>query len=158
MSKRSLGLTATKADVRAIKGVIVRQSGALSWSRGNTGDWDTFAPDFVDGATLFPAARPIKPQSVDASLTRMKNLARTELDSLQETVLGSDIKVFGNNAFAIATCGMVENGVTDSQTVEMLLLVKTDGAWRIAAQAWDRASGLNPIPDSLLANAGRSTG
>ncbi len=40
----------------------------------------------------------------------------------------------------------------------MLLLVKTDGAWRIAAQAWDKASGLNPIPDSLLANAGRSTG
>ena len=40
-----------------------------------------------------------------------------------------------------------------SRGVEMLLLVKTDGAWRIAAQAWDAEGPLKPIPPHLAGRA-----
>jgi hypothetical protein len=132
----------TEKDVRAIKAVIERQFAALSWSAGNSGDWETFAADFVECATLFPAARPIKPQSIEAFLARMKNLAGKELRLLQETVVGTEIKFFGNIAVAIVACEMIENETTESRTVEMLLLVKNDETWRIAAQARDKSSEL----------------
>jgi hypothetical protein len=32
----------------------------------------------------------------------------------------------------------------------MLLLVKSDGAWRVVCQAWDRAGAGKPIPGELL--------
>jgi hypothetical protein len=47
---------------------------------------------------------------------------------------------------AVAPCELLENGTETSRNVEMLLLVKTDGQWRIAAQAWDKASDAHPIP------------
>ena len=40
-----------------------------------------------------------------------------------------------------------------SRGVEMLLLVKTDGAWRIAAQAWDAEGPSKPIPPHLAGRA-----
>jgi len=46
---------------------------------------------------------------------------------------------------AAALYGMIENETKNSQTVEMLLLVKDGGTWRIAAQAWDKVSELNSI-------------
>ena len=53
-------------DVREIKAVAARQFSALSWSAGNAGNWQAFAAEFLDGAALYPAARPVKPQSVQA--------------------------------------------------------------------------------------------
>lgn len=142
-------------DISQIKAVIERQFAALSWSRGKTGDWQAFAGDFCDEAKLFPAVRPLKPQSVEAFLTRMKNLSSSELHSLCETALKTDIKVFGNVAIAAVLCGMTENETKNSQTLEMLLLVKDNGAWRIAAQAWDKADELSLIGNSLF-DANRS--
>jgi Putative lumazine-binding len=132
----------SKQDVSAITALIERQFAALSWPAGQTGDWQIFAADFYEGAKLFPAARPLKAQSVAEFLARMMNLAGKEFTSLQETVLKTDIKVFGNIAIAAVLCAMTENSTKASQTVEMLLLVKDEGAWRIAAQAWDRANEL----------------
>ncbi len=80
----------------------------------------------------------------------MKSIAGNELRSLEEAVLGTEVTVFGNIAIAIAACAMKENGSTENRTVEMLLLVKDRGAWRIAAQAWDRASEGNPVPAQFL--------
>ena len=85
----------------------------------------------------------------------MKNLAGKELQSLEESILGTKIIAFGNIAVAVAACAMKENETTESRTVEIILLVKDRGAWRIAAQAWDRASEDNPIPAQLLTSAGR---
>jgi hypothetical protein len=49
----------------------------------------------------------------------------------------------------------VENGdgAKVDRTVETMLLVKTEGKWRIAAQAWDKASPSNPVPDRLMVGA-----
>jgi hypothetical protein len=32
----------------------------------------------------------------------------------------------------------------------MMLLVKSEGHWKIAAQAWDKETNTVPIPDELL--------
>lgn len=125
---------------------IARQFTSLSWHPGRAADWDGFARDFLPAATLYAAARPAAPQSVSAFIDRMQKLSATSLPSLQETLLGTEIHVFGNVAMAIAACAITENGSPGTNTVEMLLLVKTEGAWRIASQAWDRESETARIP------------
>ena len=137
-------------DVLEIRALIERQFASLSWPNGGTGNWQAFSNDFLDDATLYPATRSIHPQSVSAFVARMKSIAGKELQSFEEAVLGTKVTVFGNIAIAIATCAIKENGITENRTVEMLLLVKDQGAWRIAAQAWDRASEANPVPAQLL--------
>lgn len=140
-------------DEKAIKAIIARQFASLSWAAGASPDGDRFAADFLDGATLYPAARPASPQTVKAFVDRIRGLAGTTLRSLEETVLGTEIIVFGNVAVAVAGCGMVENGSERSRAVEMMLLIKTGGTWRIASQAWDRVSDARPIPGRLLSGS-----
>jgi hypothetical protein len=41
---------------------------------------------------------------------------------------------------------MTENDGAVNQGVEMLLLVKNEGAWRIVSQAWDTESPESPTP------------
>ncbi|MBX9845311.1 MAG: hypothetical protein K2Z80_26215 [Xanthobacteraceae bacterium] len=137
-------------DLAAIRAIIARQFASLSWSRHAPADWSSFLGDFVEGALLYPAARPTRSQSVTAFVDRMKTLSGTTLRSFHETVLGCEIRIFGNIAVAAAAVEITENNADVSRSVEMMLLVKSDGAWRIASQAWDKASPDNPIPESLL--------
>lgn len=141
-------------DVKAIEALISRQFGSLSWSAGNRGSWATFAADFFPGAALYPAARPAAVQTVAAFVERMKGLCGTSLHSFHETVLGSRIHVFGNIAVAVVAAEMTENDADANQNVEMLLLVKTEGTWRIVAQAWDRVSESNPLPREFVPHGG----
>jgi ketosteroid isomerase-like protein len=108
-----------------------------------------FAADFCPGAVLYPAARPAKPRTVAAFIERMKTVASATLRSSNETVLGTDIRVFGNVAIAAAACEMTENGADVNRGVEMLLLVKNEGRWQIVSQAWDTESPLKLLPDDL---------
>lgn len=66
-------------DIRAIRALIERQFDSLSWSGESTGDWSSFEADFFPGASLFPAARPTKRQSVAEFVDRMRSLAETKL-------------------------------------------------------------------------------
>jgi len=143
-------------DVRAIERLIARQFGSLTWTPETSADWDAFAADFFPEATLYPAARPAQRQSVEAFVERMKGLAGTKLRSFHETVLGTEVRVFGNVAVALAACEMAENDGQVSRGVEMLLLIKDAGAWRIVSQAWDIGSPSKPIPNDLL--GGRAGG
>lgn len=137
-------------DIQAIETVIARQFGSLNWTPETTGDWSAFAADFHPDARLYPAARPARSQSVDTFVARMKGLAGNELRSFRETVLGSDIRVFGHVATAAVACEMIENDVEVSRSVEMLLLIKTEGVWHIVSQAWDKAVDAQPIPSDLM--------
>jgi ketosteroid isomerase-like protein len=137
-------------DIEAIEAVIARQFGSLNWGPGTFADWDAFAADFFPDAALYPAARPAKRQTVQGFIERMKEVAATKLRSFDEVVLGTEVRVFGNVAVALAGCEMTENGTEVSRWVEMLLLVKTDGAWKIVSQAWDRESPSTPIPSRLV--------
>jgi hypothetical protein len=56
--------------------------------------------------------------------------------------------VFGN--VAVAVCEMIEIGAETHRGVEMLLLIKDEGAWRIVSQAWDAESPSQPSPIWLL--------
>jgi hypothetical protein len=137
-------------DVKAIRAVVARQFGSLNWTTEKPGNWDAFQSDFFPGASLYPAARPAKPQSVAAFVERMAGLSQTTLHTFGERVLGAQIRVFGNVAAAIVAAEMTENGTTITRNVEMMLLVKDEGAWRIVSQVWDRASDMRPVPDDLL--------
>ena len=137
-------------DVSEIRALIRRQFESIGWTPERPSDWDAFMDDFLPGATLYPAARPVAPKSVDAFVERMKGVAADGLDSLQETLLGTEIRVFGNVAVATAVCGISENEGQPNRGVEALLLVKDQGRWRIAAQAWDMETLQLPIPADLL--------
>ena len=124
-----------ESDVRAIEALVARQFTSLSWAPDRTAAWDDFTGDFFPDAALYPSARPARRQTVDAFVERMKGLVGTTLRSFDETVLGTEVRVFGNVAVALAACEMVENGSEVKRGVEMMLLVKDEGAWRIVAQA-----------------------
>lgn len=141
-------------DVRTIKAVIDRQFKSLHWSEGAGGNWTTFAADFFPDAALFPSARPVKRQSVTAFVERMQGLAAGSLHSFHERMLGSEIRVFGNVAVAMAGCEIIENGRKEVRGVEAMLLVKEEGAWKIVAQGWDMESDENEIPGHLLSYDG----
>ena len=128
-------------DEVEIRALIERQFASLSWTPQSSADWDGFAADFLPDARLWPSARPAASCSVDSFVVRMKGLAGGSLLSLQETLAGLEIIVSGNVAVAAAICEMAENGGLPNRNVEMLLLVKSGGAWRIASQAWDAAAG-----------------
>jgi hypothetical protein len=137
-------------DEKAIRDLIERQFGSLNWRPGTTGDWNAFTSDFLPGARLYAAARPVKAQSAQDFVTRMKGLAGTKLRSFAEAVLGVEVRIFGNMAVAIAGCEITENDADVNRGVEMFLLVKDTGAWRIAAQAWDTERDGRRLPADLL--------
>ena len=70
------------------------------------------------------------------------------------TVLGVDIRVFGNVAVATATGEILENEATQTRAVEMLLLVKDEDEWKIVAQAGDTEQPGRPLPRRLLHGSG----
>jgi len=138
------------AEVSAVKQVISNQFGSLSWSPAKDADWDAFADTFLPGASLFPSARPVKPQTVNQFMERMKRLrAEGKLGTFEETPLGCEVRVFGNVAVAFAACEMLENGSTVTRDVSATILVRDNDVWRIAAQAWDIETELRKIPYDL---------
>ncbi|MEZ5775554.1 MAG: hypothetical protein R3D33_12845 [Hyphomicrobiaceae bacterium] len=146
-------MDAAAADERAIVELIERQFASMSWSPGSGPDVAAFKSDFLAAASLFPAARPVARRSLEEFCTRMSDLARTSLPSFDEQVIGTDMRIFGSVAVAVVVCESTENGLEKGRNVEMMLLVKDGGRWRIAAQAWDRETAENPIPPALASPA-----
>ena len=136
-------------DERAIKALIGAHFDALRWSPGTAADWATFAADFLPDASLFPAARPARRQTLDAFITRMNGVAAGALRSFEEKTLGMQVLVFGNVAVVLAASEMLENGTEVNHDVSGYLLLKDGGKWRIAAHAWDKASEQRPVPQHL---------
>lgn len=136
-------------DIEAIRTVVARQFKSLCWQPGTSGDWEAFAADFFPGALLYAAARPAKAQTAQSFVERMKGLAGTTLVSFNETLLGIDVRVFGNVAVAIAGCEITENESTKNRGAEMMLLIKSEDEWQIVSQAWDVESQDRKLPDYL---------
>jgi hypothetical protein len=140
------------ADLLAIRDIITRQFASMSWTATAGPDSATFRRDFLPDALLYPSARPVSAKTLDEFTTRMDELARTTLKSFQERVLGTKILAFGNVAVAAVACENTENRGEVNRNLEMMLLVKSDGQWRIVAQAWDRETSSSLIPNELLIN------
>ncbi|ACP22891.1 conserved hypothetical protein (plasmid) [Sinorhizobium fredii NGR234] len=143
-------------DVQAIRSLVARQFNSISWREGETPDWAAFERDFLPDAALYASARPLRSQTTGQFIERMSGLVGKTLHSFEETVLGSRIHVFGNVAVAVIACENVENGMETNRNVEMMLLVKDEGVWRIAAQAWDRQDAANPVTSQVWEPEGRS--
>jgi hypothetical protein len=137
-------------DIAAIRAIVARQFASLSWGREKPPAWAAFEADFHADAALYGAARPAQAQSPASFVARMQGLAGSTLRTFDEVVLGSEVRVFGNIALAVAACETVENETETNRNVEMMLLVKEAGHWLIVAQAWDKADTLRPIPADLL--------
>src|SRR5262249_48734440 len=125
IDRRTREGTMDSSDNDAIKAIIDRQFASLNWSPGADANWDAFLSDFTEDAWFNPSARPPKPQTSDAFVTRMKRLAAGPLRSFQESALGCEIRVYGNIAVAVAPCQITENEAEVSRSVEMMLLVKS---------------------------------
>ncbi len=138
------------ADREAIRTLIARQFENLSWNADRTGAWDAFSADFVSGASLFPAARPVRPMSVPSFVERMKSAAGSTMPVFEEALLGVEILRYGNVAVALAVCEQREGGAPPDRAIEALLLIKDDGDWRSAARGWDKERKDVPIPEGLL--------
>jgi hypothetical protein len=136
-------------DIRAIKALIGAHFRGLRWTPTQRADWATFAADFLPDASLFPAARPVRRQTLDAFIVRMNGLAQSTLRSFEETTLGMQILPFGNVAVVLSASEMVENGTQVNRDVSGFLLVKDEGKWHIAAHAWDHATQERPVPENL---------
>ncbi|MGI9477435.1 MAG: nuclear transport factor 2 family protein [Hyphomicrobiaceae bacterium] len=139
-----------ETDRDEIRNIVKRQFESLSWGRNKRPDLPAFTDDFIDGASLYPAARPVRGKSVDAFAGRMQALSQSTLKSLDEQLRGLDVHVFGNVAVAMAVCELTENDTEVSRNVEAMLFVRSDGRWRIAAQAWDTETAEKPVPAALL--------
>ena len=140
-------------DVCEIKAMVRRQFASLSWRADKPAAWQSFSDDFHPTASLYPASRPSQRQMVEGVLERMKALAASELTDFDEQALGILVHVFGNVAAVVASCKITENQTKVSRGVEMLLLIKDEGKWRIVSQAWDVESEAETIPAYLLHDA-----
>ncbi len=136
-------------DETAIRALIGAHFQGLKWTPTTRADWVKFAADFLPDASLFPAARPARVKALDAFIERMNGVAQGLLRSFEERTLGMQILVFGNVAVVLAASELVENGTEVNHDVSGYLLVKSEGAWRIAAHGWDQASEQKPVPEHL---------
>lgn len=136
-------------DMPAIRALIGAHFQGLRWSASTSPDWNTFRSDFLPDASLFGAARPVRRQTLDAFIERMKGVAQGTLRSFEEKTLGMQVLVFGDVAVVLAASWMLENGTEVNHDVSGYLLVKNEGAWRIAAHAWDHATDQSPVPEHL---------
>jgi len=144
-----MAATSESEDTRAIRALIGAHFQGLRWTSNTSADWDVFISDFLPDASLFPAARPVRRQTLDEFITRMNEVAQGKLRSFEEKTLGMQALVFGNVAVVLAASQMLENGSELNHDVSGYLLIKNEGKWRIAAHAWDKATKLNPVPENL---------
>jgi len=83
---------------------------------------------------LCGAARPVKNQTARDLIQRFQSLARSGLGSFEQSALSSEIHVFGNVAIAFGVCLNLKNRTVVVRGAGAFLLVKEEGAWKIAAQ------------------------
>jgi hypothetical protein len=81
----------------------------MRWTRDIRPDWGRFSSDFLPGASLFPAARPVQIRTVKAFIERMNGVAAGTLHTFEEHTLGMQIAAFGNIAVVLAASEMLEN-------------------------------------------------
>ena len=139
-------------DLQAIRTLITRQFDALDWSPTQAPDFTPLLEGFLPGASMYPSRRPLAAQTPAAFCARLAGLREDgTLGHFSERPLGIEIGVFGNVAVALAGCEMLENGTQITRDVSALLLVKDEGHWRIACQAWDVETSARPLPARLAA-------
>lgn len=137
-------------EITAIETLIDRLFQRLCWTADSTPDWPGLETLFHPEARLFPSARPANAITFATFAERMESQrAAGSLTSLQEQTLRNTVHVIGNTATAVNVYRGSVNGGAAFRGANMLTLVKDDGAWRIAAMAWQQETDESPIPADL---------
>lgn len=137
-------------DEEEIRALIGAHFDALGWEEGGLPDWDRFCADFHPEAALFGAARPAAKRSLPEFIERMNAVATGgNLTTFEEATQKMELRIFGNIAVVTAVSRLLENGTEVNHDVSGYLLVKTEGAWKIAAHIWDSVDDTKPLPDWL---------
>jgi len=144
-----MDIAISASDEEQIRALIKDHFEGLRWTRETSPDWERFSADFLPGASLFPAARPVQVKTPEAFIDRMNNVAADTLHTFEEHTLGMQILAFGNVAVVLAASEMLENETETNHDVSAYLLVKNEGEWLIAAHAWDKATEAMPVPEPL---------
>lgn len=139
----------SESDEEEIRALIKNHFEGMRWTADTTPDWEKFSRDFLPGALLFSAARPVQIKTAQAFIDRMNGVAATTLHTFEEHTLGMQILAFGNVAVVLAASEMLENDTETNHDISAYLLVKNDGKWLIAAHAWDKASEDMSVPEPL---------
>lgn len=137
------------ADEAEITLLIKNHFEGMRWTRDIRPDWERFSSDFLPGASLFPAARPVQIRTLEAFIERMNGVAAETLHTFEEHTLGMQILAFGNIAVVLAASEMLENDTETNHDLSAYLLVKNEGKWLIAAHSWDKATAERTVPDYL---------
>ena len=144
-----MNVSVSKADEAEITLLIKNHFEGMRWTRDKPPDWRRFSSDFLAGASLFPAARPVQIKTLEPFLERMNGVAAQTLHTFEEHTLGMQILAFGTIAVVLAASEMFENETETNHDISAYLLVKNEGKWLIAAHAWDKAIAERPVPDYL---------
>lgn len=136
-------------DDEEIRELIGDHFEPMRWDQESAPDWDRFRADFLEGAILWGAARPVQARTLEEFIDRMETVARRNLHSFEEHTRGIKIMRFGNIAVVLAMSELTENGTEQNHDISGYLVVKSEGRWSIAAHAWDQASEDAPVPDDL---------
>lgn len=138
------------SDEDEIRALIGAHFDALGWEEGGLPDWDRFCADFHPDAALFGAVRPAVKRSLPEFVERMNGVASGgKLTTFKEYTQKMEVRVFGNIAVVCAASRLLENGTDVNHDVSGYLLVKSQGAWKIAAHVWDTVDETKPLPNWL---------
>jgi hypothetical protein len=138
-----------KPDEEEIRALIKDHFEGMRWTPDTSPDWEMFSADFLPGASLFPAGRPVQIGTLEAFIDRMNSVVGSTLLTFEEHTLGMQIHGFGNIAVVLAASEMLENEAETNHDVSAYLLVKSEDKWIIAAHAWDKATEEMPVPEHL---------
>ncbi|MFO7552451.1 MAG: DUF4440 domain-containing protein [Haliea sp.] len=137
-------------DIKEIENTIEALFSAICWSPDKAPDWERFAGLCLDDVVLVPAARPAKTTALKPFIATMsKQRDEGGLLNFHERVFAHDVGVFGNVAVARSSFATSINKATETRGVNAFMLVKSDGAWHIAAMSWDNESEAHPVPADL---------
>lgn len=142
----------SKADEQAIRELVRAQARRLSWTAAQPADWEGYKEGYLPDGVMVASARPARAVPVDSFLERMKALSRGNLRTFEEKALNGVVHVFGSVAVALIAGETLENGSDVNRDVSGYLLVKEEGRWRIAAQAWDKERPDRKVPAEMLSD------
>ena len=132
--RRAAAMTSDELQIREL---IHRQCGDISCAVDTPLDWLTCSRDFFDGALVFQAHRPVDAIPVEHLSTRMGELRDcTDAAHRRERVTHVEVLIFERVAVALAGCQLLDDERDVTCDVNAFLLIKDQGRWLIASQAW----------------------
>ena len=143
----------TAEDLRSVEQVVRDVYDLVSWTDGNTPDWEVVREVFIPQAIVVLRYPPdLKVMSVDGFLLdwlRFENqLAAAGVSGFQETVTSAETTVFGDIAHVSVVYESSIPGTTRPARpgVDLWSLIRVDGRWKVVSVVNELPRDDLPIP------------